>query len=223
MRILALDASSHACSAALIEDGRVVAHRLNLQERGQAEALIPLVAEVLAEAGLACSDADMIAASVGPGSFTGLRIGLAAARGLCLATGKPFAGISSFEALARAAPEAERLGRIVLACVDAKRAEIFVQCLDESLNALNEPQALLAEEVPSHLPQGPLLVAGDGAATLKDILSQRPDALFSSAPPHLDAVWVGMAAFERLAEGRPVLPPAPLYLRAPDVTISKKQ
>lgn len=219
MKILALDASSHACSAALIDEGRVVAQRLKLLERGQAEALIPLAAEVLAEAGLACSGADTIACPVGPGSFTGLRIGLAAARGLALATGKPFAGVTSFEALARAIPMEERQGKTILAAVDAKRDELFVQYLDENLNALGEPFAARPEAVAESLPQGPMVVAGDGAARLKPVLA---GARFLADRP-LEAAFAGLAVYERLQAGRETLPPVPLYLRAPDVTISKKQ
>ncbi len=223
MKILALDASSHACSAAVVIDGQVAAKRLKIQERGQAEALIPLVAEVLAEANLSCADVDIFAVTVGPGSFTGLRIGLSAARGLALATGKSCAGITSFEVLARAVPEAERQGRTLLACVDAKRAEIFVQCLDADLNPLSAPQAVLPQNIQEILPQSPLLVVGDGAEMLKGFLSQRPETVFRSQEPYLDAVYVGLAAWDRLRAGKPVLPPVPLYLRAPDVTLSKKQ
>lgn len=222
MKILALDASSQACSAAVIDDGQVVAGRLKSLERGQAEALIPLAAEVLAEAGLACSGADIIACTVGPGSFTGLRIGLAAARGLVLATGRRFAGITSFEALARAVPPEDRRGRRLMVVVDAKRAELFIQFLDEKLVPLGEPRAAGPEDIGALLPPGPLLVAGDGAARLKPLLSGRPDTLFAKEAS-LDARWVGLAVWDRLRAGREVLPPEPLYLRAPDVTLSKKQ
>lgn len=219
MKILALDASSHACSAALIDEGRVAAQRLRLLERGQAEALIPLAAEVLAEAGLACSGADYIACPVGPGSFTGLRIGLAAARGLALATGRPFAGVTSFEALARAIPMEERRGKTILVAVDAKRDELFLQYLDENLAALGDPFAAKPEAVGESPSSGPLILAGDGAARLKPFLA---DAGFAPDQP-MQAAFAGLAVYDRLQAGRPVLPPVPLYLRAPDVTISKKK
>jgi tRNA threonylcarbamoyladenosine biosynthesis protein TsaB len=222
MKILALDASSRACSAALIVDGRVAAHRLLALDRGQAEALIPLAAEVLAEAGLVCSGADVIACTVGPGSFTGLRIGLAAARGLVLATGKPFAGVTSFEALARAIPCEGRKGRTLLAAVDAKRAELFVQFLNEALEPLGDPLAVLPEEIAGHVPGGPLFVVGDGAGRLKDALAGRADCQFGNES-NIDARWVGLAAHDRLSGGRLVLPPEPLYLRAPDVTLAKSK
>ena len=222
MKILALDASSHACSAAVVEDGRLISHRLRMLERGQAEALIPLAAEALAEAGLTCSGADVIACTVGPGSFTGLRIGLAAARGLVLATGRRFAGVSSFEALARALPADQRRGRTILAAVDAKRAELFLQLLDPALDPVGEPFAATPEAAVSWLPAGPLLIVGDGAERLKPVLADRSETQFS-AETCVDAQWVGLAAWDRLQAGRTVLPPTPLYLRAPDVTLSKKQ
>lgn len=222
MKILALDASSQACSAAVIDDGKVVAGRLKRLERGQAEALIPLAAEALAEAGLACAGADIIACTVGPGSFTGLRIGLAAARGLVLATGRSFAGITSFEALARAVPPEDRKGRRILVAVDAKRAELFIQLLDEKLAPLGEAQAASPENIGALLPPGPLLVTGDGAERLKPLLSGRPDTLFAKEAG-IDAQWVGLAVWDRLQAGSELLGPIPLYLRAPDVTLSKKQ
>jgi tRNA threonylcarbamoyladenosine biosynthesis protein TsaB len=221
MKILALDASSQACSAAVVTDGQVVAHRLRQLERGQAEALIPLAAEALAEAGLACAGADVIACTVGPGSFTGLRIGLAAARGLVLATGKRFAGVTSFEALGRAVPPDERQGHAILAAVDAKRAELFVQFLDDRLNPLGEPLAVLPAAIMAHLPPGPLLVVGDGAPRLQEVLKGQAQVRFAQIGP-IDAQWVGLAVWDRLQAGLEVLPPVPLYLRAPDVTLSKK-
>ena len=98
LRILALDAATTACSAALWVDGKIVARRFQAMNRGQAEALLPMVAEVLAEAQM--TKPDLIAVTVGPGAFTGIRIGLAAARGLGLAWNIPVAGISTTLALA---------------------------------------------------------------------------------------------------------------------------
>ena len=100
MRLLALDTATSACSAALWQDGTVLARHLQPMARGQSEALLPMVAAVMAEAGLAFADLDLLAVTVGPGTFTGIRIGLAAARGLALATGLPLAGIATTEAVA---------------------------------------------------------------------------------------------------------------------------
>ncbi len=108
MRILALDTATSACSAALWHDGRVCARRLVRMERGQSEALMPMVLDVLAEAGCGFSQLDLLAVTVGPGAFTGLRIGLAAARGMALASGIPCLGVTTLEAVAHGVPEGER-------------------------------------------------------------------------------------------------------------------
>jgi tRNA threonylcarbamoyladenosine biosynthesis protein TsaB len=100
MIILALDCCLDACSAAITTNGRVLARRIEPMTRGQAERLAPLVAETMEEAALSFPALDRIAVTTGPGSFTGLRVGLAFARGLALALGKPCVGLSSLEVLA---------------------------------------------------------------------------------------------------------------------------
>ena len=96
MKILAFDSATSACSAAIWRDGEIPARRFVAMERGQSEALIPMVVEVLKEAGLTYAEIDFIAVTVGPGSFTGVRIGLAAARGMALAGGLPVVGVTTF-------------------------------------------------------------------------------------------------------------------------------
>lgn len=214
MQILALDASTHACSAAVLTGGRVAARRYQEMARGQSEALIPMAAQVLAEAGLTVAAMDLLAVTVGPGAFTGLRIGLAAARALALASGRPLAGVSTTEAVAWAVPESERHGRGLLVALESKREELYVQAFAADLTPLCEPCALLPEEAAA-LVAGPVLVAGDAAPRLLPLLE---GALASSAPGCPDAAVVAALAGLRWAEGR-ALPPEPLYLRPADVTL----
>ncbi len=221
MRVLGLDTATSGCSAALWDDGRVTARRAEPMARGQAEALVPMVEAVLADAGLGFADLDRIAVTVGPGAFTGLRIALAAARGFALAAGVPVIGLTTFEALAHALPEAERQGRTVLVAVDSRRAEPFLQLFDANLAPLGEPVLLAPADVPAWLPPaligGPLLVAGDGAALLKPVLEGRPEVAYAAGSGLPDAAVVAALGAQR-AEG---LPPQPLYLRPPDITLPK--
>ena len=214
MTVLAIDTSTSACSAAVLSQGRVLAHALRAMARGQSEALMPMVAEVMAEAGLGFDRLDLLAVTVGPGAFTGLRIGLAAARGLALATGLPLAGVSTPLAVAAAVPDSERAGRTILAVIESRRDEAWVQAFDPDLVALGPVAALLPEQAAA-LVSGPLVVVGEGAGR---VLALRPDAIAATAPAWPDAVTVARLAAAQWPAGQS-LAPEPLYLRPPDVTM----
>lgn len=182
--------------------------------RGQAEVLMPMILATLADARVGWPDIDLIGVTVGPGTFTGLRIGLAAARGIALAGGLPVAGVTTCEAIAHGVPAEERRGRTLLVVVDSKRADLFVQPFAEDLTPLGPPAGRRPEDA-ARLVEGPLLLAGDGASQL---LALRPDAALASGSGFPDAAVVAALAEQRFAEGL-ALPPDPLYLRPPDVTL----
>jgi len=210
--VLAFDCGGQGCSVAVTAAGRLLGRRQALAERGQAQILLPMIAELLAECGLGWAELALIGVTVGPGSFTGLRIGLAAARGFGLAAGLPVCGVGSGEALAAAVPPAERRGRTIIAVIDSRRAELFAQPFDEDLRPLAEPAAMVPAAVAA-LAAGPLLAVGDGVARLGDL-----PAGSLAVTALVDAAAVAAVAAARFAEGRP-LPSTPLYLRPPDVTL----
>ncbi|MEO0036333.1 MAG: hypothetical protein RLZZ501_2356 [Pseudomonadota bacterium] len=216
MIVLAIDASTSACSAALRRDGRIVAHRLTAMARGQSEALLPMVAAVMAEAGQDFAGLDLIAVTVGPGAFTGLRIGLAAARGLALASGRPLAGIATPLAVAAAVPAAERAGRVLVVALDSRRDRPWVQVFAPDLAPLTAVAALAPAEIEATLAGRPALLVGDGAAALAPAL---PQAVAATSPGWPDAAVVAALAAERWPRGD-TLPAEPLYLRPPDVTLA---
>ncbi len=162
MNVLAFDCTGRVCSAAVRSGGRLVAHRRLVLERGQAEVLMPMVVAVLAEAGLDWPAVAVIGVTVGPGTFTGVRLGLAAARGMALAGGMRLVGITTMEAGAHAVPAEARRGRTLLVAVDGKRADLFAQAFAEDLTPLTEPRAVMPDAAADGLP-GPLLLAGDAA------------------------------------------------------------
>jgi len=224
MLVLALDAAMSACSAALWQDGRTLALRSRPMERGHAEALLPMIESVMAEGGRTYAELDLIAATLGPGAFTGIRIGLAAARGLALAAQKPCAGVTTLEALAAAARVMH--GGAVLAVVESRRADVFAQAFDFSGAALGPAAALppdgLAEFVRvAGLAPG-FVLAGDGAARAAAALAQAGIVAqtndFARVP---DPAVVAAIAAGRHGQAS-ALPPRAFYLRPPDVTFPKE-
>ena len=126
---------------------------------------MPMVRSTTGEAGLRLADIDLFAVTVGPGAFTGLRIGLAAAAGMALAAGRPIIGIGNLEASVHAVPLGRSAGRTVLAALDSRRAELFAQPFDEVLKPLAEPACLAPADLPGLVPDGPVLVTGDAAGS----------------------------------------------------------
>jgi tRNA threonylcarbamoyladenosine biosynthesis protein TsaB len=214
---LGLDSTGSACSAAIWRGERVVASRFAAMARGQAEALIPMVAAVLEEAALAIEALDLIAVTVGPGAFTGVRIGIAAARGLSLASGVPALGVSSFAAAAAQAPLEERRGRPLLVTLDSRRAEYFVAMFGADDTPLWPGALLSVGEIAARLPAAPLLLAGDAATALAAQL-QRSGLALASRAGAIDAGDVARLAARAWRPGMRPPPPEPLYLRAPDTT-----
>jgi tRNA threonylcarbamoyladenosine biosynthesis protein TsaB len=202
VRILALDTCLPACSAAVIDGERVLAAACEPMQRGHQERLAVMVQEVMG--GLSFADLDRIGVTVGPGSFTGLRVGVAFAKGLSAALDKPCVGIGSLEALA-----AERPG-FVVAAVDARRDQVYVQAFRDGA-ALMEPAALHADDAIAQVARfgTPHLIVGTGAPLLA--------AAFAGAATDPGAV-PDPAALARLA-ARTNAPARPIYLRAPDAKL----
>lgn len=221
MRILAIDTAAGACSAAVWDEGRVHQRVLEMS-RGHAEALLPLVLATLNDAGRSFADLDLLAVTIGPGAFTGLRIGLAAARGLALATGLPCVGVTTLEAMAAAVPASATGGRRLLVALDSKRsdvyAQVFVDCEAATEAAVLAPADLarLLTTVPALL-AGSLTVAGDAAAMVLPALAAAGiDATAATAPGYPLAAHVAAIAAGRAPAGGATLPPpSPLYLRPP--------
>jgi tRNA threonylcarbamoyladenosine biosynthesis protein TsaB len=219
MIILAFDCAGGACSAAVMRDGTALARQSRAQTHGQAEVLLPMVQATLAEAGLRYGDLHAIATTLGPGSFTGLRAGLAAARGLALATGLPAIGISTLEAAAHGVSPQEREGSNVLVAIDTRRDDLFVQGFAEDLRELAPASVATATDAAANAPPGPLVLAGDATAPLAAALRAiGRDPIVARAAGAIDVTVVAALATRRLVHGGTPAPLRPIYLRAPDVT-----
>jgi tRNA threonylcarbamoyladenosine biosynthesis protein TsaB len=222
---LAIDSAGSACSVVVaVGDTLLCAERIE-GNHGQAEALMPMVDAVMGRSGLLPGKLGLIAATVGPGSFTGIRVGLAAARGIALATGAQLVGVSSFEAVAAGLgwPECAE-SRSLLIAIESRREDIYVQLFDRTCIPVGHPAAVmpaaLAQMVHTAVGAVPLLIAGDAAHRAACVLSDCMDVVAreNSAP---DAVGVWRAGLDRWCDGA-VDPPRPLYLRPPDVTLSRE-
>jgi tRNA threonylcarbamoyladenosine biosynthesis protein TsaB len=206
MRILAIDTALAACSVAVWDSGRALASESRPMQRGQAEALVPMIDAAMRAAGCGYADLDRVAVTVGPGSFTGIRVGLAAARGIGLAAGRPVVGVTTLEALAHlpAPPVAGGL----IAAIDARRGEVYAQ----RFGADRTEPALVDIAAASALAVGSIggIAVGDGAPLLT----------LPQGWPILDRTLPDPTAVATIAATRalPPHPPGPLYLRAPDAT-----
>jgi tRNA threonylcarbamoyladenosine biosynthesis protein TsaB len=214
MRVLAIDTALAACSAAVLDTAYgVVASESLPMVRGHAEALMPLVARVMQEAGLAFRDIDRVVVTTGPGSFTGLRVGIAAARGIALAAALPIVGISTLSAYA--APYLAADDKLpVVAAIDARHQHVYLQVFGAGGHELGEPRLAPLSDAVHAAAGASARIVGSAAQTVADAL---PDA--AATPVAIDAreapdiAWVARIGAV-VAEAN--APPKPQYLRAPD-------
>lgn len=219
MKILALETSAKACSAAVTEDGFVLASCYQNTGLTHSRTLMPMVDAMLKNAGLAGDELGAIAVAAGPGSFTGIRIGVAAAKGLAFALQIPCAGVSTLEAMALGLAHVDGL---IICAMDARRSQIYnalFEAKNGSLTRLTEDRpialASLAEDLRND--PRPKITVGDGGALCREFLESagipcRP------APQRLaqqNAVGVALAAEKMAAEKKLISPQAlvPVYLR----------
>jgi tRNA threonylcarbamoyladenosine biosynthesis protein TsaB len=206
MRLLAVDAALAGCSAAVLAGGRIVAERRLAGQHAQAALLPALAAAVLEEASIRPAFLDAVAATVGPGSFTGLRASLAFVQGLAQANGAAITGVTVAEALAAAAPAV--IGRALWVAIDTgRRGRVF-------LVADGMVRAIALETLPQ--PSGPVMLAGDAAGVVAARLAARgADVMLTDAKQPL-ARDVARVAERRLTGALPPLPAQPLYVDAPE-------
>ena len=210
MIILAIDTCMAACSAALLDDDRVLAAQSEPMSRGHQERLAPMVGALMARAGIGFGKVARVGVTVGPGSFTGLRVGLAFAKGLGAALDIPVIGLGVLEVLA--APYAAT-GTTVFPVLEAKRDQVYLQAFAKGA-PLMAPDGLEISVAMARVVElagsGPVILVGTGTAAMS---GAAPGARLILAD-HVDPVDLA-----RLAAGKPAIAPRPLYLRAPDAKL----
>ncbi|MCK0198012.1 tRNA (adenosine(37)-N6)-threonylcarbamoyltransferase complex dimerization subunit type 1 TsaB [Ancylobacter sp. 6x-1] len=215
MLILAIDTALEACAAALhnVETDTTLAVERLPMARGHAETLVPMIGRLMEQAKTSFDTIDAFAVTVGPGSFTGLRVGLSAARGFGLATGRPVIGLSTLATLA-APPLADEDAVPVVAALDARHENLYVQMFGAGGRVLIGARAMNVRDAARAVAIGPVRLVGSGAAILAEHWpAGQPAPLSVDAEATPDPVWLArLAAIADPARS----PPRPLYLRGPD-------
>src|SRR3954469_6795696 len=221
MLILAIDTALDACSAAVLDTdaNKLIAQESQAMKRGHAEALMPLIARVMKASSIAFAALDRIAVTTGPGSFTGLRVGLSAARGIALAAGKPVVGLTTLTAYA--APVVSQNGeQPVISAIDARHDQVYFQVVSGDGSSLIQPRVGSVDEALDAARFGAPHLVGNAAQILADRWPADVPPPFKVDPqPAPDITWV---AWLGAAVTPDTAPARPFYLRAPDAKPAKQ-
>ena len=246
-RIILIETSTALCSAAIAENGAVTAYRESSAPKAHASLTSVFIDEMLRERGLTIADCDAVCVSMGPGSYTGLRVGVSTAKGLCFGSGKPLLAVGTLDTLVAQAQMADQVGdpRFIIPMIDARRMEVYtavfssVQAsetattvisseaegrVEKSFTQITETAPAIIDEnsFAEYLEQGPCLFIGDGAGKCADVI-KHPNAHFCQCWPKASAML--QPALEALAAGdfQDVAYFEPFYLKEFVATVSKKK
>jgi tRNA threonylcarbamoyladenosine biosynthesis protein TsaB len=215
MLILAIDTALDACAAAVLDTdaAKIIAQESEAMKRGHAEALMPLIARVMKASGVAFTSLDRIAVTTGPGSFTGLRVGLSAARGIALAAAKPVVGLTTLTAYA--APfVGENSANPIISAIDARHDHVYFQVVSGDGGSLIKPKVAPISEALEAARFGAPHLVGNAATILAERWpSDAPPPSKVDMQPAPDITWV---AWLGAAVNPETAPAKPYYLRAPD-------
>lgn len=218
--ILMIETSTEWCSVALSAGEKIISNRIIRTGRQHASLLAPLVAEVLDEAGIKASGCDAVAVSEGPGSYTGLRVGVSTAKGLCFGAGIPLIAVGTPRILAM-----QGAGRadFIVPMIDARRMEVYCAIFDGSGNQLQDTGAMILDETSfGDLDKGSrVLFIGDGAAKFRPVCSH-PGAMFDETSPVADAMLIPALEAYKKKEFKEIAYFEPFYLKEFVAGISRK-
>ena len=226
-RILLIETSTSLCSVALAEEGRITASRESGEPRAHAALTAPFVQQVLAERGLRAADLDAVCVSAGPGSYTGLRVGVSTAKGVCFAAGVPLLSVGTLDVLVAQATADGLLPadcRYVIPMIDARRMEVYTAVFTPDGRRLTEvePRVIDAESFRQERAEGPVLFIGDGAGKCGEALAG-PDAHFVQACPRAAAMLAPAMQEFKAGNFRDVAYFEPFYLKDFVATVSRKK
>ena len=219
-RIILIETSTALCSVALAEDGKVTAYRESSAPKAHASLTAVFVQEVLEERGVKLADCDAICVSKGPGSYTGLRVGVSTAKGLCFGSGKPLVAVGTLDTLVAQAGD---VAGIVIPMIDARRMEVYSAVFEDGTQITETTPVIVDENsFAEYLEQGPVLFIGDGAGKCADVI-KHPNAQFCQCNPKASAMLQPAVAAYRAQQFEDVAYFEPFYLKEFVATVSKKK
>jgi len=225
--ILLIETSTSLCSVALAVDGRVAARRESSLPRAHASMTAPFVQEVLREAGLTARELDAVCVSAGPGSYTGLRVGVSTAKGICFAAGIPLLSVGTLELLASQAVRDKLVPagcRRILPMIDARRMEVYTAVFTPEGKALTEvePCVVGPDSFRDCVDGNPILVIGDAADKCRPVLTD-PSFRFVQTCPRADAMLAPALREYETGHFRDTAYFEPFYLKEFVATVSRKK
>ena len=228
-RIILIETSTALCSVALAEDGTIVDYRESSAPKAHASLTAVFIQEMLAERGLSVTDCDAVCVSMGPGSYTGLRVGVSTAKGLCFGARKPLIAVGTLDTLVAQASDAPDY-KYIVPMIDARRMEVYTAVFEIAGQAGNDvrqttetaPMIIDENSFAEILAEGPVLFIGDGAGKCADVI-KHPNAHFCQCHPKASSML--SPALEAYKEKRfeDVAYFEPFYLKEFVATVSKKK
>ena len=233
-RIILIETSTALCSVALAENGEIRTYKESSAPKAHASLTAVFIQEMLDESGLTLADCDAVCVSKGPGSYTGLRVGVSTAKGLCFGSGKPLIAVGTLDTLVAQAQMVGHDGgnvipdligdpRYIIPMIDARRMEVYAAVFENGTQITETTPAIIDENsFAEYLEQGPCLFIGDGAGKCADVI-KHPNAFFCQCQPKASAML--SPAMEAMKEKRfeDVAYFEPFYLKEFVATVSKKK
>lgn len=222
-RILLIETSTECCSAAVCDDDRILAKRSSSAPKVHASMLMPFIKEVLDESSLTPKNLDAVAVSGGPGSYTGLRVGVSSAKGLCFGLNVPLISVDTLEILAVQGMEHECRPKYIVPFIDARRMEVYTARFSGRSAKLSETEAMILDEssFSDILSEGPVLFIGTGVEKFHDICKS-PNAYFQTCFPLAENMAVPALSSFKKKEFKDIAYFEPFYLKEFMIGVSKK-
>ena len=240
-KIILIETSTALCSTALAEDGVITSYRESSAPKAHASLTAVFIQEMLSERGLTLADCDAVCVSMGPGSYTGLRVGVSTAKGLCFGSGKPLLAVGTLDTLVAQSSSvipSEVEGspyRFIIPMIDARRMEVYSAVFASNVipseveesptyRQITETSPMIIDEssFAEYLEQGPCLFIGDGAGKCADVI-RHPNARFHQCYPNAAAMLEPALAAFRAGDFKDVAYFEPFYLKEFVATVSKKK